>query len=439
MKTNKSNSKCIGVRGRGNQGSGFLTQYPPIYPLSTPTPLTPIHFYLPQNLDLKSLIKSNSKKERFFFHYAYVISSIYLSRFTNKKTKKDSLVHLKVDYLREIVSQRKTVQILRDLERWGIIECDHIKKIGSKSFGYRIREPYNSSQFQKVLVTDKKITEKMNNWKEKQKKEAEAAGEDYLHLYNFMWQIDIRYNQAIKFINENYIPFTDDFEARMTMVELIKERDIFFRVDKKGNRAHTNLSNLASDLRKFITYKGKTLAQVDLKNSQPFLFNLLIRNKIDWRNQIQVEEYKKFKSLTEEGKFYEFLMNEFGIPMENDEQRKSFKLLFFGRVFFDVNRTELKKEEKLFQSLFPTIFKFIREYKHEDYTNLAIQLQRAESKAIINECVRKIRNDNPDMFISTIHDSIVVEPDNLEYAKQVIEDVFELNYNLKPGVKQEKF
>lgn len=407
------------------------------YTTTTPS-YSDTFFWLPENLDLKALLITNGRKERFLYNYAFIISSVYLSRFQNKKYTKNDFVPINVDTAREIISQRKTVEIIKDLVNWGILECDYKKKIGSKSYGYRFptTSPSYSDTFRKTQVKDKLIIKKMNNWKEKQRKEAEAAGEDYLHLFNFIWQIDIQYEKAIRFINKNYIPFTDDYESRKLMVELIKERDIFFKIDKKGERAHTNLTNLASDLRQFITYKGNTLAQVDLKNSQPFLFNLLIREKIDWANTNQVDEYNRFKKLTQDGIFYEFLMNEFGV---SDDKRKEFKLLFFGRVFFDINRKELKKEEKMFQTLFPTIFQFIREFKEKDYTNLAIQLQRAESKAIIHGCIRRIRKERPDMFVSTIHDSIVCEPENLVYIGSIIEDVFELGYNLKPGIKMEEF
>jgi hypothetical protein len=81
----------------------------------------------------------------------------------------------------------------------------------------------------------------------------------------------------------------------------------------------------------------------------------------------------------------------------------------------------------------------IRELKKDDYTNLALSLQKAESKAIITECVRRIRIEEPEMFVSTIHDSIVGELHNLDYFREVVEDVFELNYNLLPGIKLEKF
>ena len=404
------------------------------------TPYSDTFLYLPKGFDLKALLKEKGKKERFFFHYAYIISTVYLGRFLNKKYTKESFIPINIDIARTVISYRKCSEIINDLVYWGILECDNKKQIGSKSYGYRF--PINSTSysvtFYKLKVEDKLITKKMNNFKEKQRQEAITAGADYEHLFNFIHQIKINYEEAMRYINANYVPFSDDYEARRLSVELISGGDIFFKVDRKGNRAHTNLTNLASDLRQFIRYNGKKLGQVDLRNSQPFLLNMVIKNKINLLSLEQTNEYALYKKLTESGEFYEYLMSEFGIASDNEQDRKDFKLLFFGRVFFDVNRKELKKEEKLFQELFPTIFRIIREIKQDDYTQLALSLQKAESKIIITECVRKIRKERPEIFVSTIHDSIVGELENLDYFREVIEEVF-IKYNLAPTIKKEKF
>jgi hypothetical protein len=404
-------------------------------------PYSDTFFYLPRYFDLKEMITKNGKKERFFYHYAFIISSVYLSRFMDKKYTKDTFVPINIDTARTIISQRKCVEIVRDLVDWGVLECDYKKKVGVKSYGYKFTTqtlPPYSDTFFRVKVKDKLIISKMNNFKERQRNEAISLGMDYEHLFNFIHDITINYTEAIEYINKRYTPFSDDYETRRVAIELISSRDIFFTVDKKGYRVHTNLTNLASDLRQFIRYKGKKLGQVDLRNSQPFLLNLLIKNKINFRDERQVSEYNKYKDLTERGEFYSYLMSEFGEYSDIEEKRQNFKKVFFGRVFFDVNRKQLKKEEELFKNVFPTIFSIIREIKKEDYTQLAISLQKIESSVIITECVRKIRVENPTMFIATIHDSLVGEISNLKYFKNVVEDVF-IKYNLKPTVKLEKF
>jgi len=410
--------------------------------LYTPhTPYCGTFLYIPRNLDLKGLIEENGRKQRFYFHYAYIISTIYMRRFTDRRHTKNTYVPINTDIARTIISKRKCKEIISDLIEWGVIECDYTRVYGFKSYGYRFpnkpqstNSPYYGT-FHRVKVEDKLITRKMNNFKEKQREEAIAAGADYEHLFNSIHKIKIDYARAMEYINENYVPFSDDYESRKIGIELIHGGDIFFKVDKKGNRAHTNLTNLASDLRQFIRYEGKKLGQVDLRNSQPFLLNMVIKKKINFKIQEEEDEYKLFKHLTESGEFYEYMMDAFGIESDS---RKEFKVLFFGRVFFDRNREVLKKEEEEFKKLFPTIFRIIRAIKKDDYTQLAISLQRSESKLIINECVRKIRREKPDMFLSTIHDSLVGELKNLDYFRDVIEEVF-LKYNLEPTVKKEKF
>lgn len=402
--------------------------------IPNPTPSYEGTFLSPSNLNLEELLKTNGKKQRFYFHYLYIISTIILLRVINKKISKDDFIPLNYKTLINIITKRKAKEILNDLKNWGIIESDSTWIKGIKSTGYKLNKSYLATGFKKVKVTDKLINKKMNNLRLLQQAEAIEAGADYHHLYSHLLNVKIDYKAALDYIEKNYLYFTDEFEARKLQIELINDGNLFFKVDKKGKRAHTNLTNLSSDLRQFITYKGAKLAQIDMKNSQPFLLNLLIKDKVVTDEQRM--EYKKFKELTEHGRFYEFLMEKFDVE---DVNRKEFKVLFFGRVFFDVNRQELKKEEKMFQQLFPNIFGWIREMKKEDYTQLAIKLQRAESNVIISECIRRIRKERPAMFVSTIHDSIVCQPNNLMYVKQVMEDVFELNYNLKPSLKQELF
>lgn len=398
------------------------------------------YLYLPENLELEKLL-DDKKKNKFFFHYAYIISTIYLARFKSKNITKDDYVNLNIDTLRLIISKEKCKSLLDDLIRLKVIECDRKRVYGVKSFGYKfpVGTPGYENTFRKIELEDKLIIKKMNNFRERQLQRAIEEGADYEHLCVNLQKIKINYKKAYDYISANYTPFTDDYDARIRAVDLIDSRDLFFVIDKKAKRAHTNLTNLASDLRQFVTVDGRKLGQVDLSNSQPFFLNLVLRKRINIKNASELEEFYRYKEITEKGQFYEYLMGEFGIENDNPEARMNFKKMFFGRVFFDVNRTKLKKEEELFQKLFPTIFRIIREIKQEDYTQLAISLQKAESEAIITKCIRRIRIEEPEMFVSTIHDSIVGELNSLEYFKIVLEDVFELEYNLKPGIKTEKF
>jgi len=46
----------------------------------------------------------------------------------------------------------------------------------------------------------------------------------------------------------------------------------------KQSRVHTNLTNLKADFRKFLRYEGKVLVELDIRNSQPLIASILIKD-----------------------------------------------------------------------------------------------------------------------------------------------------------------
>lgn len=59
------------------------------------------------------------------------------------------------------------------------------------------------------------------------------------------------------------------------------------------------------------------------------------------------------------------------------------------------------------EACFPVVMAALREMKRDDYRRAAHLAQRTESEFIIGRCVGRLRRENPDLFITTIHDSIV--------------------------------
>lgn len=66
----------------------------------------------------------------------------------------------------------------------------------------------------------------------------------------------------------------------------VSEQVYFFKADDKAGRVHTSLSNLKRELRNFLTYDGKRLVEIDVKNSQPF-FSLAILDKAFWEGEAE--------------------------------------------------------------------------------------------------------------------------------------------------------
>ena len=65
------------------------------------------------------------------------------------------------------------------------------------------------------------------------------------------------------------------------------------------------------------------------------------------------------------------------------------------------------------------------ELKKKDYTILSKYLQKVESSFVINGFVRDCMDERPDMFVATIHDSVLVETQNLNWAREQFIKQFE--------------
>ena len=74
---------------------------------------------------------------------------------------------------------------------------------------------------------------------------------------------------------------------------------IIFTTDKYG-RFHHNLTNLSSELRKFLTYENEKLKGIDLPNAQPLLLLILLNHiKEHKESQYLVDPSEVLKAIDE--------------------------------------------------------------------------------------------------------------------------------------------
>lgn len=389
---------------------------------------------MPSNLDFENLFPHCSKHRD---KYYYFIHKIYEEKLFDCRYEKDSFIKLHGRTLRSIIGERSYYPIRDNLVSKGIIEVNHNYSINEFSKSYRLTDTYRGIKHRQIKLIDEKILERIYRHKHSTLINI-PPGAEYKFLFNNLHKININHTEAVNFINSNYSYDPDILNSYMISVDYIKEKEFFYHVDKTANRVHTNVSNLSRELRPFLTYKGRRLINIDIKNSQPFLFNILISNFI--YPLINISPYvatfsdiELYKRLTSEGTFYEYLMRKAGF--ENMD-RGTFKKEFFGKVFFCKSSDKYTyKETKLFKELFPNVYQIILQYKKNDYKQLAITLQKAESHIMINKVCKRIATDKPEMFISSIHDSLLTTPENKNYVSDVILSEFERNFDLKPSIK----
>lgn len=222
--------------------------------------------------------------------------------------------------------------------------------------------------------------------------------------------ISIDIQKSVSILNEIDVPESKSKNAYS--VEAIKLGDIFYNFDNFG-RMHTNFTILKSDIRKECLFiDDETIEELDIRNSQPLFLALILSKNID---KIDSEEYKFFKNCVVKGNIYQYFMDECDMMSRKNVKELMYKVLF--------GRNRPNKENKIFKSLFPTIYKFIRVYKKNkgDYRTLAYLLQRSESNFLFNKFVKALYEEIEGIKLFTIHDSVSYP---IKYSKKVNE-IFE--------------
>ena len=152
--------------------------------------------------------------------------------------------------------------------------------------------------------------------------------------------------------------------------------------DLKGNRLHTNITNMPSKLIRFISYKGESFIEYDLSCSQwcflvycienPQLENLISQAASQTGFNTRQADYINFKVKAQSGRLYEWVMEELGLT----EREEAKQLLF--EVLFGTRRRTYRKN--LIRTILPSIIDFLDQMKMEyGYKKIPVELQKTEA------------------------------------------------------------
>ena len=180
------------------------------------------------------------------------------------------LVYLKRDYLVEFIPKERFTAI-----RDALVESDviHVRKFcvkGEMSYGYRLLYPHNQG-FSLICPTTKRLIDKIVRWR---KRESDSLRHPvHRELRRYVKALTIDEQGALTSVHGT--PFQQ--AAQVAMIQRIKDGDFFSIPDRYG-RFHSNLTNLKKTLRPFLRYRDSELVNLDIANSQPMVFCLLLVN-----------------------------------------------------------------------------------------------------------------------------------------------------------------
>ena len=348
---------------------------------------------------------------------------------------------------------------IKYLIKYEILESDNLSIKNKKSYGYKINSfDYNIIEIEPTKSYIKKINNSRTNYSKQEP--------FIIEMRKKFNNLQFDYVEANKWILKQ--PYSNKRLFYQIQLEDLKNKNRrFFKRNKTNKRLDSNLTNLKSDLKKFII---GDYVKIDLKNSQPFFLSVLIENIIKINNNnnniplccnflnfdlckvlgkrtiqhiLKIRKnynfnkntnFEKFKLWTKNGTFYNNFMQEF----ESEYNRTEIKNIMF-KVLFSKNNTKnnytsyipFKSDKEIFSNVFPFVYEIVKILKKKNNRDLAILLQKIESFVFIDCIAKELVNNN--IIPLTIHDEIIVPENDKTKALLIVNKIFNDNFNLIPS------
>lgn len=373
--------------------------------------------YVPSDLDAALIPLVAARAPRFLDHYRWIVHSIVYRKLSDHRYEDaDSYIPINQEVLRRTISQRQAKAFLNDLHQWDFIESIGYQA-GVRSRGFRIKPPYDRGPIICVEITDALLANKVKAHAKTHHEAILARKDGYAHVLRWLGALTIDEVSASEHVRKHFAADGDPSNSRVVAIDAITYRQFRLDIDRSG-RAHHNLSNLASDLRSFVSIDGKQLHQVDVACSQMWFMDSLLRGEI--QDKLEVERMREFLNAG----FYNKL-NERGVPLEKFKERVFIDVLF-GRGDYTNWVTNA------FQAQFPSYAKAIAKAKENGHEKFAIALQQAEARVIFDAVKRFVSATDGKVPILTIHDSLVTWPEWTRTARDALEAAFYDQYGANP-------
>jgi hypothetical protein len=134
------------------------------------------------------------------------------------------------------------------------------------------------------------------------------------------------------------------------------------------------------------------------------------------------DDVDRYMGLVTTGGFYEALMEELNVPLDN---REDFKRTLYQNVYYGKVRVQKGSVEgKAFRRMFPTMHDLLLDLKEGQHQRSSRLMQKLEAHFIYDRICGRIESERPQIFLGTIHDALVTTPDQAGYVRRVMTDEF---------------
>ncbi|MDP2541553.1 hypothetical protein CSC81_10175 [Tenacibaculum discolor] len=378
----------------------------------------------------------------------------------------------------------------------GSITFKYPYKLKTKPFSFCLNDAAIYSGFEIVELKpngykDKKFIK--NTFKYKQPSKELNKFKYLIKFFNDKLTIDYKkINQYLKSQLKNDSDLINYLIKAQKTVNIQNGNYQFSYNEKTDGRLHSEFARLNKDLRKYLKYDNKSLVEIDLSNSIPYILStillntnpisnktidnkfIFIKSLISYMLQNSSEsllnkEIQEFNKLSSSGEIYEKLMLEFKLLEEgiirwtvnstlnysylyrytpnyseivnnssHSEFRKFVKTEFLSMLFS--RNSTYQVMEMVFSNLFPNLMKLIRRIKVGNYKLFSHFLFQYEAYLIFDLLVKEFNTLNRGkVFVATIHDCIVTTIDKEDELKNFVSNRLEEIFEHPPKIKVKRW
>ncbi|SEQ02828.1 hypothetical protein SAMN05421824_0963 [Hyunsoonleella jejuensis] len=446
------------------------------------------HIITPKKLNLEGRLKQFPPDFEFNLEFAYFVISDILKQTAYKFQEKDN-PNMKFEdiYIQQCADNLQSLN--RDYRKHMRYLCENFPGAGNilwredysevVCYSYKLAPNYEKGTLKTVILKDKCLIRKI-------KARSEFTVPNKLKkTYNFLIgyidpnRLKIKTEDALKYVSDQY---KRDRKYKNQLINFVKvlslqngEYFISYNPNTDG-RVHTTITTFPKQLRRFLRFDGKRLAEIDISSSVPtflyFLLSNLNTNNTHLNNVItstkaysihymsvknsvglDMKEIELFGKLVLSGAFYRGFIEDFHKAhyimdkLEPDEYYKKNVKKICDREFdgdlkdlekvvkknmlsmFNAKPNKFFAEEVFFWKKFPTINYFIMSLKKKNHKYFSHLMLQIESYFMLHIVARQLNNTyRRKVPILTLHDCIITTEDNMEKVYDFTKNT--LNYQL---------
>jgi hypothetical protein len=376
--------------------------------------------------------------------------------------KKREYHNLKTEKIKSILGYKLNsyIKILQNEEI--IISDNHYIK-GKKSKHYKLNPAFIGSTIEYFKIDTKgKLYESITKEAYKERKNHNRLKPHLKQMKDLFYKLDYDCKEALK-SSENNLKEGSLLAAKSSINNLSNSKTKYFKRNQTNKRLDTNYTNLNKSLRQFINHDN--LVNLDLKNSQPLIFSLLLNvidsnislgttlcyKKLEFRpfkrfknkqlrkvllitqndNIYQNEEIKKLMRSCLRGAFYDDFLTDFKGLTRSEIKELMFMVLFSRNKIENSSKIPYSNEKAIFKTVYPLAYKVSCILKDDVHSDLAIALQELESFIFIDVIAKELCENG--IIPLTIHDSFIIPKDKAEEAKKIACNVFKTIFGAVPS------